>query len=173
MPRDTFHLHSEDAPEYRVRPAAPSERAREELVIGEALMILDARLRARSGEMMGTPDDVGRYFKARLAAHPREHFAVMLLDCKHRMIACEDLFAGTIDTSEVHPREVAKFALQHNAAAVIVAHNHPSGSTEPSAQDRAVTARLRDALKLVDVRLLDHFVVGEGEPLSLAMRGWI
>src|SRR5690606_23893647 len=87
--------------------------------------------------------------------------------------AFEELFNGTIDGAEVHPREVVRRALAHNAAAVIVGHNHPSGSPDPSAADRAVTARLKQALALVEVRLLDHFVVGDGEPVSMAARGLV
>ncbi|MFZ2207243.1 MAG: DNA repair protein RadC, partial [Porticoccaceae bacterium] len=103
--------------------------------------------------------------------HSREIFVVLFLDTRHRLIATEDLFQGTIDGASVHPREVVRRALFHNAAAVIVGHNHPSGVAEPSADDRRITARLREALALVDVRLLDHFVVGAGQVVSLAERG--
>ena len=95
------------------------------------------------------------------------------MDNRHRAIAFEELFRGTLDGAEVYPREVLKRCLAHNAAALIVGHNHPSGSSEPSAADRAVTLRLRDALALVEIRLLDHFVIGDGAPCSLAARGWI
>jgi DNA repair protein RadC len=95
----------------------------------------------------------------------------MFLDTRHRMIACEEMFRGTLDGAEVHPREVAKRALGLNAAAVILAHNHPSGNPDPSAADRAVTARLKQALSLVEVRLLDHFIVGDGEATSMAQKG--
>ena len=97
----------------------------------------------------------------------------MFLDTRHRIIAIEMLFRGTIDGAEVHPREVARMALKLNAAAVIVAHNHPSGNPEPSAADRAVTAQLKQALGLLDVRLLDHFVVSATQETSLAARGWV
>ena len=95
----------------------------------------------------------------------------MFLDTRHRALAFEELFHGGVDGAEVHPREVVRRALAHNAAAVIVGHNHPSGNPEPSAADHAVTRRLKDALALVDVRLLDHFVIGDGAPVSLAERG--
>jgi DNA repair protein RadC len=88
-------------------------------------------------------------------------------------LAFEELFHGTVDGAEVHPREVVRRALAHNAAAVIAGHNHPSGNPEPSAADRAVTARLKQSLALVDVRLLDHFVIGDGAPSSMAARGWV
>ena len=114
-----------------------------------------------------------RYLKARLAAYPYEVFAVLFLDNRHRVIACENLFRGSIDGCSVHPREVVRRCIFHNAAALICAHNHPSGVAEPSAADRAITLRLRDALELIDVRLLDHFVIGSGTPTSLAQRGWI
>ncbi len=125
------------------------------------------------GDALTDPQAAGRYFAQRLRGHPNEIFAAMFLDTRHRALAFEELFRGTVDGAEVHPREVVRRALAHNAAAVIVGHNHPSGSAEPSAADRAVTARLKQALALVDVRLLDHFVIGDGAPVSLAARGWV
>ncbi len=125
------------------------------------------------GEALTDPPAAGRYFAQRLRGHPSEVFAALFLDTRHRALAFEELFRGTVDGAEVHPREVVRRALAHNAAAVIVGHNHPSGSAEPSAADRAVTVRLKQALQLVDVRLLDHFVVGDGAPVSLAARGWV
>lgn len=125
------------------------------------------------GGVLADPAAAGRHFAQHLRGRPHEVFAALFLDTRHRLLAYEELFTGTIDGAEVHPREVARRALAHNAAAVIVGHNHPSGSAEPSAADRAVTARLKQALALVDVRLLDHFVVGDGPPVSLAARGWV
>jgi DNA repair protein RadC len=125
------------------------------------------------GEAMTDPAAAGRYFSQRLRGRPHEVFAALFMDTRHRALAFEELFTGTIDGAEVHPREVVRRALAHNAAAVIVGHNHPSGSNEPSAADRAVTARLKQSLALVDVRLLDHFVVGDGAPASMAARGWV
>ncbi|MCD9007812.1 DNA repair protein RadC [Luteimonas sp. XNQY3] len=125
------------------------------------------------GEAMTDPGAAGRYFSQRLRGFAHEVFAVLFLDSKHRALAFEELFRGTIDGAEVHPREVVRRALAHNAAAVIVGHNHPSGSREPSVADHAVTAQLKHALSLVDVRLLDHFVVGDGAAVSLAARGWV
>jgi DNA repair protein RadC len=132
---------------------------------------LDAEL--RGGDTLTDPAASARYLKARLAGYPYEVFACLFLDNRHRVLAFEELFRGTIDGASVHPREVVRHCLKHNAAAVIVAHNHPSGVAEPSAADRAITQRLREALELVDVRLLDHFVIGHGTPTSLAQRGWI
>jgi DNA repair protein RadC len=132
---------------------------------------LDSEL--REGEALTDPDASARYLKSRLTAYPYEVFACLFLDNRHRVIAFEELFRGTIDGASVHPREVVRHCLAHNAAAVIFAHNHPSGVAEPSAADRAITLRLRDALALVDIRVLDHFVIGTGAPTSLARRGWI
>ncbi|HRO27922.1 MAG TPA: DNA repair protein RadC [Luteimonas sp.] len=125
------------------------------------------------GEALSDPASAGRYFASRLRGQAIEVFAVLFLDTRHRALAFEELFRGTIDGAEVHPREVVRRALAHNAAAVIVGHNHPSGNPEPSAADRAVTAQLKQSLALVDVRLLDHFVIGDGAPVSLAARGWV
>ena len=98
---------------------------------------------------------------------------MLFLDTRHRSLGFEELFRGTLDCTEVHPREVVRRALSYNAAAVIVGHNHPSGCAEPSSADRAITAKLKEALALVDIRLLDHFVVGDGQPVSMAMLGWV
>lgn len=125
------------------------------------------------GTSLTDPDSAGRYFVQRLRPRPHEVFAALFLDNRHRALAFEELFRGSIDGAEVHPRELVRRALAHNAAAVIVGHNHPSGNAEPSTADRAVTLRLRDALALVQIRLLDHFVIGDGPPVSLAARGWM
>ncbi|WP_454828358.1 RadC family protein [Pseudoxanthomonas wuyuanensis] len=125
------------------------------------------------GVALADPLAAGRYFAQRLRARGHEVFAALFLDTRHRTLAFEELFQGTVDGAEVHPREVVRRALAHNAAAVIIGHNHPSGCPEPSAADRGITARLKQALALVDIRLLDHFVVGDGTPVSLAARGWV
>ena len=125
------------------------------------------------GEALGDPACAGRYFAQRLRGQPHEVFAVLYLDTRHRALGFEELFRGGIDGAEVHPRTLVQRALAHGAAAVIIGHNHPSGNPEPSAADRAVTARLKQALALVDVRLLDHFVIGDGPPLSMAGRGLV
>lgn len=134
--------------------------------------ILEQKL-MRSGEALTDPAASARYLKARLAAYPYEVFACLFLDNRHRVIAFEELFRGSIDGCSVHPREVIRSCIKHNAAAVIFAHNHPSGVSEPSAADRAITQRLKEALDYIDVRVLDHLVVGAGEPTSLALRGWV
>ncbi|MDQ2694962.1 MAG: DNA repair protein RadC [Pseudomonadota bacterium] len=112
-----------------------------------------------------------RYLTARLRHQPHEVFACLFLDNRHRVIDYEELFFGTIDGASVHPRQVVKRALHHNAAAVIFAHNHPSGVAEPSRADEQITVRLKDALGLIDVRVLDHFIIGDGQTVSFAERG--
>ncbi|MEX0732297.1 MAG: DNA repair protein RadC [Aquisalimonadaceae bacterium] len=123
------------------------------------------------GDAITSPGATRRFLQSRLRHHPHEVFACLFLDNRHRVLRFEELFRGTIDAASVHPREVVKRALTLNAAAVIVAHNHPSGVAEPSRADERITHRLRDALALVDIRLLDHLVIGDGEPVSLAERG--
>jgi len=123
------------------------------------------------GEPLTSPTATRRYLRACLRDRPYEVFACLYLDNRHRVLAFDELFRGTIDGASVYPREVVKAALRHNAAAVILAHNHPSGVAEPSRADTRLTDRLRDALGLVDVRVLDHVIVGDGEPMSFAERG--
>ncbi len=127
----------------------------------------------QESDALTSPDATRRYLQARLRHYPHEVFSCLFLDNRHRVIAFEELFRGTIDGASVHPREVVKRALAHNAAALILAHNHPSGVAEPSQADRHITAHLKQALSLVDIRVLDHIVIGEGEPVSLAERGWV
>ena len=150
-------------------PAA--SRKGEDETIAAAAEILRRRM-ARLGTL-ANPEAATDFLKMRLAGLDHEVFFVMYLDTRHSILAAEIAFIGTIDGAEVHPREIAKQALHHNAAAIICAHNHPSNNPEPSAADRAVTARLKQALALIDVRLLDHFVVTQGSCTSLAARGWI
>jgi DNA repair protein RadC len=132
---------------------------------------LESRL--RRGDVLSNPGDTRRFLEARLKGYPHEVFACLFLDTRHRVICFEELFHGTIDGAGVHPREVVRRALGHNAAAMIVTHNHPSGVAEPSRADRALTRRLQEAAALIDVRLLDHVVIGDGETVSFADRGWI
>jgi DNA repair protein RadC len=131
---------------------------------------LDAEMKAVT--MLGDPSASARYLKSRLCGYPYEVFACLFLDSRHRVIAFEELFRGSIGGTSVHPREVVRRCLVHNAAGLILAHNHPSGTNEPSQDDRTITLRLRDALALIDVKVLDHIIVGDGEPISLAGRGW-
>lgn len=118
-----------------------------------------------------SPGAVAGYLKLHFAGQPYESFAVLYLDAQHALIAFEELFRGTLTQTSVYPREVLMRALQHNAAAVILSHCHPSGSTEPSRADELLTQTLRSALSLVDVRVLDHLIVANGSSLSMAERG--
>jgi DNA repair protein RadC len=125
------------------------------------------------GDPLESPEATEQYLKIVLRDHTNEVFAGLFLDTRHRVIAFEELFYGTIDGATVYPRVVAEKALQYGAAALIVAHNHPSGISEPSLADQAITRRLKDALALLDIRLLDHFVIGDGAPVSMASRGML
>lgn len=125
----------------------------------------------KRGEGLTSPEAAGRYLQMQLRDLPHEVFALLLLDNQHRVLHFETLFRGTLDGASVYPREVVKLVLAHNAAAVILAHNHPSGIAEPSGADEQITRRLKEALALVDVRILDHFIIGDGEPVSFAARG--
>ena len=120
---------------------------------------------------LNAPEATRKFLVAQLRDRPYEVFCCLFLDVRHRLIAFEEMFRGTIDGATVHAREVVRHAMAHNSAAVIFAHNHPSGVTEPSQADELTTQRLRDALALVDVRVLDHIIVGDGRCLSFAERG--
>ncbi|WP_162047410.1 RadC family protein [Vibrio taketomensis] len=125
------------------------------------------------GDALTSPQLTKLYLSSVLRDRQREAFYILFLDNQHRVISSEVMFEGTIDSASVYPREVVKRSLEHNAAALIIAHNHPSGIAEPSQADRRITRRLIDALALVEIRILDHFVVGDGEVISFAERGWI
>jgi len=127
--------------------------------------------RLQRGEVLSSSNDTKRYLQARLRDLPHEVFCALFLDNKHRVLAFEEMFNGTLNGAAVYPRELVKRALQLNAAAVILAHNHPSGVAEPSRADETLTARLKEAFQLVDVRLLDHLVIGDGEIVSFSERG--
>lgn len=124
------------------------------------------------GRLISAPEEAKSFVAMKLAHLEHEVFAALFLDNRHRVLGFEELFRGTIDGASVHPREVVKRTLELNAAAVIFAHNHPSGEAEPSQADLRITQRLKDALALVDVRVLDHFIVGSGV-MSFAERGLI
>jgi DNA repair protein RadC len=146
-----------------LRPATDEE------ILDAARGILAARV--RRGRPLTSPRHTREYLRLSLASLEHEVFAILFLDNRHRVIEFAPLFRGTVDGASVHPREVVKEALARNAAAVILAHNHPSGIAEPSQADELITARLRDALALVDVRVLDHFVVTGDAIISFAERG--
>lgn len=141
----------------------------EDSVIKAALEILESR--ANYGDVVDSPKLAEKMFRLRLADSDCEIFSVAFLDSKNKLITVEDMFRGTIDAATIYPREVVKAALQHNAAALMFSHNHPSGLAEPSRADKAITDRLVKALGLVDIRVLDHFIVCRGETVSFAERG--
>jgi len=124
----------------------------------------------KRGDSLTSPQETRQFLSSKLRDYPHEVFAVLFLDQRHRVIQFEEMFRGTIDGASVHPREVVKKALEYNAAALIFAHNHPSGVAEPSQSDERITQRLKEALGLVDIRVLDHFVVGD-DVVSFAERG--
>jgi DNA repair protein RadC len=146
-----------------VRPATDEE------VINAARACLANKM--RRGASLASPSAVRDYLVLRFGALEHEVFSVIYLDSRHRVIECQNLFRGTIDAASVHPREVVKEALRRNAAACILAHNHPSGVAEPSAADELITRKIREALGLVDIRVLDHVVVAGGGTVSFAERG--
>jgi DNA repair protein RadC len=152
------------------------ENGRYRMVTGDEILEaaqreLERRFR-RTTDALTSPDLTREFLRVRLAPQPYEIFAVVWLDNRHRVLDFEEMFRGTIDGASVHPREVVRSAMHHNAAACILAHN-PSGVAEPSQADLRITQRLKEALALVDVRVLDHVIVGEGTPCSFAERGLI
>jgi len=142
----------------------------EDQVIKEAIMILDSRI--RHGDAICSPNQTRQYVRLQLTGELAEVFCCLWLDNRNRVLEFQRLFTGTIDGASVYPREVVRHALHHNAAAVIFVHNHPSGVAEPSRADEQITKRLKDALELIDVRTLDHLIVGD-EVISFAERGLI
>jgi len=153
----------------RVRGLGKAKYAQVQAMLALSRRYLEEEIKDR--DLLTSPETTRAYLKAQLYHHAREVFACVFLDNRHRVIRCEELFHGTIDGANVHPREVVRRALELHAAAVIFAHNHPSGVTEASQADLRITQRLKDALALVDVRVLDHFIVGEGDAASLAEQG--
>jgi len=141
-------------------------------IINEAIRILDASTMDK-GEALTSPHLVRAYLRLKMARLEHEIFAAIFLDNQHRVLSFQELFRGTIDSASVYPREVVKATLYANAAAVIFAHNHPSGLAEPSNADKVLTRKLVEALSVIDVRVLDHLVVGHGAVVSFAERGLI
>lgn len=143
---------------------------REDPIVCRAISVLEERLFQR-GPAITNPNAVRQYLRLKLASEALEVFAVVFLDSRHCVMACETLFQGTIDGACVYPRTVIKRVIEHNSAAVIFAHNHPSGSAAPSPADLQITERLKSALALIDVRVLDHLIIGAGQPFSFAEAG--
>ena len=144
----------------------------EQRVIRRAMRLLE-KYQRNPGASFLSSDATKTWLQLHLARQEREMFVVLYLDNQNRLLEHETLFLGTINSTEVHPREIVKSALRHNAAAVILAHNHPSGVAEPSRADRLITTNIVKTLDLVKVRVLDHFIIGAGDGLSFAERGWL
>lgn len=152
-----------------LQPAA-RQKEEEDGIIRQAIETLERRL-FKDGPVFNQPAAVADYLRLRLAAEPDEVFAVLFLDARNRALAFEPLFKGSVNQTSVYPRVVVRHALLRNAVGVILAHCHPSGHTDPSDADRALTTTLRTALALVDVKVLDHFIIGRGKPFSFAEHG--
>ena len=146
-------------------------RVEEDRLIYDALDILQKRFQDRT--VLDSPESVRDYLTVWLTEREQECFVALFLDTRHRVLEMKTMFYGTLDGATVYPREVVKEALRYNAGAVIFCHNHPSGVTEPSLADQAITRRLKEALGTVDIRVLDHFIVGGGTCVSMAERGMI
>ena len=166
---DLFNLRSRPL---TIRETGADDRAERILDAAKELLARALSEEMQEGEVLSSPDKVRDFLRLRLAERPHEVFMVLLMDVQHRLLADVELFRGTLTQTSVYPREVVKLALSHNAAAVIFAHNHPSGVPEPSQADIHLTNALRQALSLVDVRTIDHIVVGgNASPVSFAERG--
>lgn len=166
---DLFNLRSRPL---AIRETGADDRSERILDAAKELLARALSEEMQEGEVLSSPDKVRDFLRLRLAERPHEVFMVLLMDVQHRLLADVELFRGTLTQTSVYPREVVKLALSHNAAAVIFAHNHPSGVPEPSQADIHLTNALRQALSLVDVRTIDHIVVGgNASPVSFAERG--
>ena len=163
----TAYVKNEEPPAYAVQ-----NQNDEENIIAKALEVLSARMR-KAGDCFNSPATVKKYLTLKMAEYEHEVFTAIFLDAQHRVIRTEEMFRGTLTQTSVYPREVVKAALSHNACAVMFAHNHPSGMAEPSRSDELLTSALKQALALVDVRTLDHFIVAGDSCLSFAERGLI
>lgn len=155
------------------RPLQDCDPTYQKLGAAHELVKRSLEERLRREYVFSKPYQAQEYLQMSLRGLEYESFVCLFLDAQHRLIMSEEMARGTIDGAAVYPREVVKRALAHNAAAVILAHNHPSGIAEPSNADRVITQKLKDSLSLVDVRVLDHFVVGDSEVIGFADRGWL
>ena len=164
-------LHADSSDLKRIKGLGPAKRAELAAVVELARRSLQQRLADRPA--FDSPQAVRDYLQLQLAAREHEVFAVLFLDAQHHLLRFDEMFRGTLTQTSVYPREVVRRALALNAGAVILAHNHPSGVAEPSQADELITQRLRDALALVDIRVLDHLIVAGGDCVSLAERGVI
>lgn len=165
LPFRSVTARSNDRPTYVVS-------SNDDHVIAQALKILEGRMR-EPGQALCNPEHVKDYLRLKIGDKEREVFAVVFLDVMHRVIECQEMFMGTLTQTSVYPREVAREALLLGASAVILSHNHPSGSPTPSRADEALTQTLKTTLALIDVRVLDHVIVTASESLSMAERGLV
>lgn len=161
-------IENEVAGVYNARSSTESQ---DNQIIQDAIKILDSRIKNK--DTLTDPDATKKFLRLKLQDYKSEVFVGLFLDNRHRVIEYRELFFGTIDGASVHPREVVRAVIETNAAAVIFAHNHLSGVSDPSKADILITAKLKDALALIDVRVLDHIIIGEGKPTSLAELGHI
>lgn len=143
----------------------------EKKVLKSAEKIIQSKI--KNIDAFNNPTLVKRFCENKLAHEEREVFCVLFLDNQNRLIKDENIFYGTIDSASIYPREILKMALNLNAKSVILSHNHPSGIAEPSQADRRITVRIQDALNFIDMRVLDHIIVGHGDVISFAEKGWI
>jgi len=164
-------LNASAADLQHVKGLGPAKRAELLAVLELARRALAQRMRERT--VMDSPQAVRDFWQLHLASRSYEVFAVLFLDAQHRMLAMEEMFRGTLTQTSVYPREVVKRALHHQASAVVLAHNHPSGSVQPSRADEMLTHTLKAALALLDVRVLDHIIVSQGQSLSMAEQGLV
>ena len=153
-----------------VEPRFPPASQSDDWIIRQAIALLEQRV-FKAGPLLDQPQAVKDYLRLKLVAEPNEVFAIVFMNSQHRVLAYEPMFKGSLDSTAVYPRVVVQRALELNAGAVILAHQHPSGCTEPSSADRVLTDRLKAALALIDVRVLDHIIVGQGTPYSFAESG--
>lgn len=161
-------INEEESPEYGTAPLI----GKQEETINQALKILESRIKEK-GDFMCNPKEVINFLKFKISELEHEVFSIMFLDNQHRLIKYKELFRGTINGSSVHPREILKEALKYNSSAVIIAHNHPSGMIEPSSADREITRQIKDSLELIDIRVLDHIIIGGKESFAFSERGYI
>jgi len=168
MTKKTLTVKMEDQAAYNVVQATDTES--EDSIIAKALAILEGRMRT-PGQSFSSPEDVKAYLRLTIGDKPHEVFVVLFLDVQNRLIACEEMFRGTLTQTSVYPREVVLQALHHQASAVVLSHNHPSGSVQPSRADESLTQTMKTTLALIDVRVLDHIIVAPNAALSMAERG--
>lgn len=168
MSIEQLQVNNEQAPPYNTVSKEALEH--DNSIINQALSILNRRMLRTENLLISKPQDVKNYLKLKIANKEHEVFSVMFLDTRHKLIAYEEMFRGTIDEASVYPREVVKKALEHNAAAIVLAHNHPSGDSTPSQADEKITFRLCVACKLMGIQVIDHLIIGESIT-SLAEKG--